>query len=641
MVNEKIVTQRAWNLVTRLQGQNNIREGKYITNYSRYMYNGTKRDDLWSPLATSTNYWAPARGTVGIQTQFNLTKSVIDTIISKISQANVRPYFNSVNGDYDTRRLCDAMQRRFDAWLDQQHAYPKSVLAFRDACIFDMGVLLADPERQKVYRVQPWKYFLDPAEYEKGFITQMLIWEKYFPYAAFKESDNSEIKKKLEDNPMLQGNYARLWDLYNGYLYEQIDGMRIRDPIPIDYQQEDGLYSRPTVEIFYTKPVKGFLSRSLADDEYPIQRNIDLLIMRQDEAFRNAINSMIFVPSTMNVKSSTIENGTRIYTYDPGGENLLPTVMTPPAISEQFLQQFDRWVEKGYEIAGISQLSAQSKKPAGLDSGKALDTMEDIESERFNTQLQQFVHLNVELVQTCIDVFPKGEAILGDSMSEDSVTWGDARKARNAYRLQFSAADSLSKDPEEKRAQIDFYLARGWLDDSMAADMMHLPDLERAETIMTASSKHIQRIIYRAIHDEDYDYDEVADLGELFSETVKQLNILCANGDKKEYIDRCKKLLAKVKSENEAVGEYNQPPAPPQPPPEFEPLKDYALDSGQIQGIVDILTNAAMQPGAKAAILTASFPKIPPQAIQAMIQAQTPAAPVQGGQNGSQQPGTS
>jgi len=637
MVDERKISQQVDSLVTSLQGKNNIREGKYITNYSRYMYNGLRRDDLWSPQASSPNFWAPARATTGIQTQFNLTQSVVDTLVSKISQANVRPYFNSIHGDYDVVELCGSLQRRFDAWLDEQHAQPKSVLCLRDASIFDVGVMYCNPFALSLERIQPWKYFLDPAEFEKGFVSRAVIWEKYYPVLALKDSENPRIKRMIEENCYRQGQFARYFDLYNGYYYEQFDGVYVSDPLPIKFQEYSGLQRRPFVEIFYRRPVKGFLSRSLADDVYPIQRNIDNLVMRLDEATRNAISQMIFVNTRSGLKATTLQNGVTVYPIEPSADGQRAVeIVTPPPIDPAFFDYLNGWIEKGYEMIGLSQLSAQSKKPAGLDSGKALDTMEDIESDRFNTQLQQFTHFQVDAARVCIDCFPADEPILRDDMKEDEITWGDARKAKDRFKLQFSAADALSKDPEEKRREIEFYIQQGFLDRGEAIDKLQLPDLEEADTIASASYKHCMRIIQRAVKKGEYDYDEAVNLEDLMRYSVTQLNVLCAKGDKQVYIDRIKELIAKVDDDLTAVATFNAPP-PPAPAP--EPLRDYALDAGQIEGLRDTIKEieaGILTADAGFVVLTASFPKIPQPILQTMIATLTKAAPSQAAQPGAQ-----
>ena len=86
--------------------------------------------------------------------------------------------------------------------------------------------------------------------------------------------------------------------------------------------------------------------------------------------------------------------------------------MTPAFINEQYMKTVQILKEQAYELVGISQLSAQSSKPAGLNSGIALTTMEDIESDRFETQLSQVIRAYVDITRVCINVFPASDNIL-------------------------------------------------------------------------------------------------------------------------------------------------------------------------------------------------------------------------------------
>ena len=126
--------------------QVSAREGKYIRNMNRYANNGARREDLWTPYVWPQGYVTAAMGTDGVQTQFNFTKSAVDTFVSKISGANVRPYVLPIAGDYDTGRIAQSLQHYFDVWLDEQHAYPKSVMCMRDAAIFEYGVAGLDTD---------------------------------------------------------------------------------------------------------------------------------------------------------------------------------------------------------------------------------------------------------------------------------------------------------------------------------------------------------------------------------------------------------------------------------------------------------------------------------------------------------------
>jgi len=611
---------RARDNVASLRSSLSAREGKYIRNMNRYNNNGVRREDLWTPYVWPQAYVLPAQNTDGVQTQFNIIKSCVDTLASKISQASVRPYFNALNGDYDTTRSCKALQHHFDFWLDEQHAYPKSVMCFRDSEIFDMGVMQVDAEHQGIDRVPPWEYFIDPAEYMHRAVTRVMRWRKHFPLAALTSSiESTPLKRLLAEFPEHRDEYAEYYDLYSGKKWEFYGREMVREPLTLDYEQYGGLYRRPFIEIFYTKPVKGFFSVSLADDLYPIQRQVDELVRRFDNATRNMPLAIGFVPKGSGLKATNISNAITVYDVLSGGENGQVNFITPNPMSQEWLQLLNMYMDRAYELSGISKMSAQSKKPADVESGKAIETLEDVESDRFNVQLQQFTHFLVDISRVCIDVFPASKTILPPKIMRDDVTWGEARSQRDKYSIQFSAASALSKDPDRKMQQVQAMINGGFIDKQMASHFLQVPDLEGVFTIQSADYDASQKIIKDCIEGNETEYWETINFETLKSEIVKKINMLVAVEDDDKYVKRLTTLLSKVYEQAKLVAKFNQVPPPPQPP---EPEKNKSMDSGQIQGLLAVMekVNMGQITGEQASALIANaYPGIEKGSIAMMI----------------------
>ena len=613
--------------VRHLYAQLSAREGKYVRNMNRYMNNGVRRESLWTVNTAPQAYVTPAQGVDGTQTQINLIKSCIDSVTSRISQANVRPFLTPVNGNFDTTDAVLTAQHFFDIWMDEQHAYPKSVMCFRDAGTYDIGVMYVNPLSKGIQRIAPWEYFVDPAEYYHGAVSRAMVLKKFYPIASIVQySDNKDLKRMFDEDPHQQDEYATYYDLYGGECWQFYGSRQIGAPIKLDFEQYGGLYRRPFVEMFYTKPMRGFYSVSLADDLYPIQKQVDELVRRLDNASRKAVLNMIMVPNGSGLKASNLENGVTAYQYNPGPDGGQPSVLTPPAINPQFLELLSMYMDKAYQMAGISQLSAQSKKPAGLNSGKALQTMEDIESDRFNTQLQQFTHFLVDVARVAIDVFPAGDQILPKDIGRGKLSWGDLRKQRDLFSIQFSAASSLSKDPEEKRNEIQFLIDMGRIEKGDVSRFYQLPDLEGAYTLAGSANEYVERIISNAIKTGDIDYGQTIDLQLLKSKALAKLNQLNAADDDAIYIDRLTELLYRVMEDIKNIGKLMAPEQAPPPPPQPSAL---ALDAGQITALSALATAVAqgMPPASARAIAALSFPNADPKALDAVIQGAIPAPP--------------
>ena len=619
-LDEQEAVTRAKHLYNLVNGQ----EGVMIRNRNLYENNGVIRRSLWEPMNPPTAYMAPARGTTGIQTQLNIEKSCIDTLTSKVSEAAVRPYYNSIAGDYDTKQLLVTTQKYFDVWFDEEHALPKSTICFRDACTFSKGILWIDAENQSLMRIEPWMYSINPGEYDAKTITEVALnFGRYIPLAKFADKlNNKKLKDQLKEDPHSCGKHDIYWDLYNGFMYELFDGLFISDPIKLDYETYEGLYRRPFVEIWYNQPVTGYFPPSLCDDLYSVQKDINELMKRLNVATRNAVVGMMLMPQGSGLKASDVENGWHIYPYQPSVDGAKPEIVTPSPLDAQWIEILKQDIAWAYEFAGISQVSAASKIPSNVESGKMLDSIENAESERFNMQLQQFTHFLIDAARVAIDCFPEEKPIIDKKTEGDKLTWGMLRKKKALYEIQFTPTSILSKNPEEKINQLGSLQSLGMVDKGMITDFLQIPDIERAESILSASYHYCERIIRNAIKDEDYDYSETVDLQMLLKTCVKELNVMYANGDKSEYTDRVKKLMEQVTQDIQGLAILQKPAAPPPPPLPFEPLKDYNFDSGQIQALKDIavdVRDGQIPPGTAIAIVTACFPKIPPPLLNSMF----------------------
>jgi hypothetical protein len=237
----------------------------------------------------------------------------------------------------------------------------------------------------------------------------------------------------------------------------------------------------PYLQINYSDPIKGNTSQSVVDQLYGIQMQIDELLAVMKDSIAMNPGMTLLIPRSSNIKTNMLSNRTgQIIQYDPiPGQTASPvTYATNDIISAQFVQLLDKLKNDAYEIVGISQLSATSQKPEGLNSGVALSTMEDIESDRFETQLNNVIRLYVDVAKACLDIFPPDEDILPNDLTRANIKWADIVEARNNMKIQFSAAQSLSKDPSEKLKQLVALSQAGVVPQSHIATLMELPDLQ-------------------------------------------------------------------------------------------------------------------------------------------------------------------
>jgi hypothetical protein len=475
-------------------------------------------------------------------TVINVIKAAIDTKVSKISQLKVRPFFNPINGTFKTRKVCRQALDFFDAYYDDQAVYEKAAYAYRNALVFEYGCLYVDDETTKVTNVPPWEFYVDAAEWNYGKLSRCMYHRKFFPAIALPEAglNNETIKAMLESNPRLKGDYTIYFDLVNKRKLKFYKDIMFEET-------ELSTDEAPFLVIWYSKPVKGFMSTSMATDMYTQQLYVDRLSKRIDAATRNTPFNVTFLPEASGIRESKLQNEAGVvitYKADSGAQ---PVVATPPPLDSSWVQMLDGGVQRMLNMQGVSELSAMSKKPSGNTSGIALQTLEDVESDRHQMDVIQYERMLVDLAKLVIKVLPEKLPVLPATLKRDNtVTWKDIKDQQHLMTIQFSASSSLSKDPSKKLEQVQALMSMQMIQPGQAASLLNLPDLQDAFSSATAEWDYIQRVIERAIEDEVYDFFEIINFDELLRQCATYMKQLDANNEDPQVIKRLEQLMTRA-----------------------------------------------------------------------------------------------
>ena len=136
----------------------------------------------------------------------------------------------------------------------------------------------------------------------------------------------------------------------------------------------------PYVRIPFSPNALGYLSRGIAELITGHQVELNRTIKRISRAMNLMTSPSIFI----DYMSEGIDTH---FNNDVGNiikfKDKPPIYNYPQGISPIVIDWFLTVYQKAFEEVGLSQLTAQAQKPAGLDSGKALREYNDIETERF------------------------------------------------------------------------------------------------------------------------------------------------------------------------------------------------------------------------------------------------------------------
>ena len=527
--------------IAELETANSIRLQKYRRNLRKYLATpGINIDTLTSNTASvgydyTVNSFSD--GNTLSPPSINIIKSVVDTLVSKIATSKVRPFINTLNGSYKEMQTALQTQQFFDIFYEAQNVHMTVSKAFEDACIFDTGSIYIDKDTCSIKKCLPWQVYVLPAELAYGKLTRAYYKQNDYPVTLLPEDITKKFKKKVN-----YVDYGIYYDTFNKVKATIIAGHVVKTE-PWDY---DVL---PFIFLYYNKPNIGTTSLSVVDILYTLQNEVDMLVAKISAAAELTPGNTIFLPEGGSVKATQLNNGVgNVLTYrpTPNMTGSPVTVATPAFIDGQYQMLLNDLIQRAYELVGISQLSAMSQKPTGLDSGIALSTMESIESDRFETQLKQVINAYVDIARVCVELFD-GD-ILPNSNRRLSISWNDIRKANGSLKIQFSAADALSKDPSVKLQQLQALAQSGIIPQSRIASLMELPDIQSGFSLANNAVNAVYAVINDCIENNNFELPTYVPFTLLKEEIINvQLSLKAANKKANaEDIEKLQKLYSIV-----------------------------------------------------------------------------------------------
>ena len=522
-----ITEQKIRDRVSELKSLNESRLSKYYRNYNYYNNTpaGTLKGIRNPSIVGLYNIDESPENDTTLTPSINVIKSCIDTLTSKIAQSKVRPFFNCINGTFKDINVCKNAQQYFDQYFDIEEVNKKVSMAFRDACIFDHGVIYVDSETKSITKALPWQVFVRPAELTYNNVTRAYYCQNDYPVSMLPEKYRNKVLKANPDQEYVT----------YGIYYDTVDQCKAVYITELDFVEIEKYEGNrvPFIFLWYNNPIHGGSSVSVVDMLYGIQCEVNTLMAKVKDASQLSPALTFFLPDDATIKSTQLNNRVgNVITYkatsDMSGSPV--TVATPNFIDSQYIELINNLKETAYEMVGISQLSAQSKKPSGLNSGIALQTVEDVESERYEEQLNQVIRCYVEIAKTCLRVFPKEETILPDTPNRLDVRWGDIVDEEKKMQIQFSAADSLSKDPSTKLQQLQQLASVGVIPRERIAQFMELPDLEGGYSLSNNAINAVLSVIRDCIESDNYEIPDYIPIPMLKTEIINtQLSLRAAN----------------------------------------------------------------------------------------------------------------
>lgn len=627
-----MTTQEILQDISFLKGKLSVRDADYWVKYNWYLQNYNGRQAALRELYTYPNGFYGFNAAMIPDRAFpaiNVARNIIKTIHSKLIQSKGRIYFNGVNSLFKTLKIIRQAQVYFDAFIDRDQLTKKVSACLMDALIFSYGIMWTDSDTKSNERVRPWEFYIDAAEKNYGSYSRAYISQEQYPLHNLKDKIKSgtAAERKLQNNIHAKCIRVVYFDLINKERILFIDGEEHK-------REKIESENLPFAIIYYDEPIKGLYGNSVMDNVLPVQQQINSILTRVHDALRYSPSHTVYVPYSGNPNGTPgsgpasgkadAEHAARVISNRVGNVVLVnnangtPVVATPSPISPEYLTHLNFFIQQAFEMEGVSQLSATGKKPSGVNSGVALDTLQDVESERFQALLDGLIQFYKDIYNNMIEVFPASDDILPARLNRAKTKWSEIKKARESFSLETSLASVLSKDPQKKAEQIEKLQMQGVIDPATATTLLDIPDLNRAYSTASASADYCWKVIEDAVEHGDVDYYNVLNLSQCLSMAVNTLCQLASSDEKVETINNLLALIAKLSDSIKQSNGINNPPgSPPPPPPE-----DTAMNGAQVTALIEIMSGIAdnkYDALTARAIMQSAYPTVPTELIDGIF----------------------
>lgn len=442
----------------------------------------------------------------------NVCYSCTDTLVSKLTQNKPKPTFLTDDGHYKERKIAETMNNFIMGEFYRLNSYELGAFSLRDSMAIGDGLIKVYPKDNKVC-------------HERTLATELLVDYNDAYYGL----PRSLIQKKLIDrdealalNPELEaillkaqpGNVDNTplstetvsdqfivsegWRLPSGK--DTGDGRHViacSAGIILDEEWKRDRF--PFAKIGYNPGPVNWFSQGLCELLMPTQMEIYKMLIIASQAIELMGVPRILIDEFSAILETAFNNNLgSIIKYKNKPPDFINAISNPPEIYEWI-----KWlIENAYQMSGISSLSAAAKKPAGLNSGTALRTYADFQTERFAALERRYQNFYTDLAYLTIDTAAEIARETGEYLTvypnKDGTREVDLPESvvlRDTYIIQCFEESSLPRDPAGRQARLSEMLADGEITLKEFRRLSSLPDLQQSDSLANALEERILKTL--------------------------------------------------------------------------------------------------------------------------------------------------
>ncbi len=457
---------------------------------------------------------------VGIA-KLNASKSIIDTFVSRLAKDRPMPNFNVDDGDWGLKRKAKKYRQFIVGQMLETEFDDLSREALLDGSVTGNGYTRIDsdddvfaervPVNEILYDKRECRYGRPKQAVRVYRIAKDQLAELYPAFKSEIVRARPSARRKDDDFDMLSNleDYTDVWEGWD--LPSTKDSEDGRHGLAIDTATL--VFERwweprfPWAHLRLFKPRTGLMGYGFIDQLASLQHRVNCIVRDLQLNIAATGRGHFLVNENNDIPTELLTGWQPFKLKYKGG--IPPTYVAPQPFHEAQLRALEFFIQKMYDLSGVSQASATSKSSLGAGaSGIALDTQYDIDSDRFRMPQANYARYRLDAAQRYIDAAARAARRRtedkGKRKSYVAVSWktrdaierleySKVELKEGSYCLQIEAVNFLPDTRGGKLAVVEQLAKAGVIEQWLVPVLFDEPDLIQANGILLAAFKNAMR----------------------------------------------------------------------------------------------------------------------------------------------------
>lgn len=545
---------------------------------------------LYNYLASNSSLETSNQLPIGRPTA-NVVYSCTDTLVSRISQDRPKPVFLTDGGNYKEQKMAKEANAFIQGEFFRTKAYDLMALQLRDSCVLGNGFLKVFQKDDKVMLERTLEtelltdfndaYYDNPRQLIQIKLVDRSVMQDRFPDAegiiAGAVHGNVDSTPRSTETISDQFIMAEAWHLPSGK--DADDGRHVivcSEGVILDEEWEKDRF--PFNRLGYNPNIVGFFSQGLAEILMPGQMEIYRMLIVASQSLELMGVPRIYIDELSKILETSFNN--RIGTIIKG-RGQAPEFINATSNNPEIYEWIKWLIQNAYQMSGISALSAASQKPPGLNSGEAIRSYDDLQTDRFAAMARRYqtnsadlAYLMIDCANDIVEETGKYTTVYPGKDGTREIDFKNIRLLKNNFVIQCFEESSLPKDPAGRQAKLSEMLAAGEITNQEFRRLSNFPDLEQSDKLAASLEERILHALDEIIENGDKNYADIApdnfilDPSDLATTLcVNYINLYATRGLEDAKMDVLRDWFTQVQNLKQAA----QPPPPQGMPPQGQP----------------------------------------------------------------------